>query len=56
MLVNESLAIFNDPVKLAAFSVEPLKSYLENRDQLPLPTSGENVAEEILYSESSRRS
>lgn len=39
--MNESLAIFNDPVKLAAFSVEPLKSYLENRDQLPLPTSEE---------------
>jgi len=39
--VNESLAIFNDPVKLAAFSVEPLKSYLEDRDQLPLPTSEE---------------
>lgn len=39
--MNESLVIFNDPVKLAAFSVESLKSYLENRDQLPLPTSEE---------------
>ena len=39
--MDESLAIFNNPVKLAAFSVEPLKSYLENRDQLPLPTSEE---------------
>lgn len=39
--VDESPVIFNDPVKLAAFSLEPLKSYLENRDQLPLPTSEE---------------
>jgi hypothetical protein len=39
--VDESLSIFNDPVKLAAFSVEPLKSYLENEDQLPLPTPEE---------------
>lgn len=39
--MDESLAIFNDPVKLAAFSLEPLKSYLENKDQLPLPTSEE---------------
>lgn len=39
--VNESLANFNDPVKLAAFNMEQLKSYLENKDQLPLPTSEE---------------
>jgi hypothetical protein len=41
MPAGESLAIFNDPVKLADFSMEPLKSYLQNRDQLPLPTPEE---------------
>lgn len=39
--MNESLEIFNDPVKFAALSAESLKSYLENRDQLPLPTPEE---------------
>ena len=41
MPADESLAIFNDPVRLADFSMEPLKSYVEKRDQLPLPTPEE---------------
>lgn len=39
--MHESLSNFHDPVKLADFTVEPLKSYLDNKDQLPLPTPEE---------------
>ncbi len=30
--MDDTLTIFNDPVKLAAFSMEPQKSYLETKE------------------------
>ena len=47
-------SIFHDPTRLAELTVEPLKSYLAERDKLPLPTAEEIARWDLSESELDR--